>query len=71
MPVPLYLSGVVKIVAFLDLEQISADFEIERFETGSIIRGIGPFSFENRNNPIDYRNEKAPDKLCPLIQSPA
>jgi len=26
---------VVKIFAFLDLEQISADFEIERFETGS------------------------------------
>jgi len=27
---------VVKIFAFLDLEQISADFEIERFETGSV-----------------------------------
>jgi len=26
---------VVKIFAFLDLEQISADFEIEHFETGS------------------------------------
>jgi len=28
---------VVKIFAFLDLEQISADFEIERFETGSLV----------------------------------
>jgi len=28
---------VVKIFAFLDLEQISADFEIEHFETASII----------------------------------
>jgi len=27
---------VVKIFAFLDLEQISADFEIERLETGSV-----------------------------------
>ena len=27
----------VKIFAFLDLEQISADFEIERFETGSTV----------------------------------
>jgi len=26
---------VVKIFAFLDLEQISGDFEIEHFETGS------------------------------------
>ena len=26
---------VVKIIAFFDLEQISADFEIEHFETGS------------------------------------
>jgi len=26
---------VVKIFAFLDLEQISADFELEHFETGS------------------------------------
>jgi len=31
---------VVKIFAFLDLEQISADFEIERFETGSIVDGL-------------------------------
>jgi len=28
-------TGVVKIFAFLDLEQISVDFEIEHFETGS------------------------------------
>jgi len=26
----------VKIIAFLDIEQISADFELNRFETGSI-----------------------------------
>jgi len=31
---------VVKIFAFLDLEQISADFEIERFETGSADKNI-------------------------------
>jgi len=28
---------VVKIFAFLDLEQISADFEIEHFETASFL----------------------------------
>jgi len=28
---------VVKIIAFLDLEQISADFEIEHFETTSLV----------------------------------
>ena len=30
-----YAAPVVKIFAFLDLEQISEDFEIEYFETGS------------------------------------
>jgi len=36
---------VVKIFAFLDLEQISADFEIERFETGSLFLKIKNFGF--------------------------
>jgi len=38
MPAPLYLIGVVKPprIVFLDLEQISVDFEIEHFETASI-----------------------------------
>jgi len=31
---------VVKIFAFLDLEQISGDFEIEHFETASVIEKI-------------------------------
>jgi len=31
---------VVKIFAFLDLEQISVDFDIEHFETGSTIKEI-------------------------------
>ncbi|OEU62268.1 MAG: hypothetical protein BBJ57_10230 [Desulfobacterales bacterium PC51MH44] len=37
---------VVKIFAFLDFEQISADFEIEHFETGSIIKSF----FVNENH---------------------
>jgi len=34
------VAPVVKIFAFLDLEQISADFEIEHFETGSLKMNI-------------------------------
>jgi len=37
-----YAAPVVKIIAFLDLEHISADFEIEHFETASIFRKNQP-----------------------------
>ena len=37
----------VKIFAFLDLEQISADFEIQHFETASVFK-----SFKFEFNPI-------------------
>jgi len=36
MPVPLYLSGVVENFAFIELEQISADFENYHFSKVSI-----------------------------------
>jgi len=32
----------LKRIAFLDLEQISVDFEIEHFETGSVVAGKNP-----------------------------